>query len=101
MDVQVAVQGGKLVYGTPGLYFINSLDTLLMKLSSLPQSFEFEGYKDYYFPHLFLQNTTENQNYVGPQPQLQVDNTMLKEKKHFLPWHAANPEIFDLQKERC
>lgn len=26
---------------------------------------------------------------------------MRKEKKQFLPWHAANPEISDLQKELC
>lgn len=38
-----------------------------MKLSSLPQPLESEGYKDY-FPHYFFLNTTENHNYVGPNP---------------------------------
>jgi DNA polymerase type B, organellar and viral. len=59
--------------------------------------------KKEYFPHFF--NTSKNQNYIGPIPDVKyhgVDTMEKTARKMFLEWHAAKVNenyVFDFQKE--
>jgi len=48
--------------------FLDGLNYLHMPLSALPKAFVLNGSTKGTFPHLF--NTPENQNYIGPLPDL-------------------------------
>lgn len=51
MEAPTAVQGGELVDQTPPVCMSPTLlNTLLMKRSTLPRSFKFEGYEDSFLP---------------------------------------------------
>ena len=50
------------------LTFLDSLNFLGMLLSKLPGCFDLKELCKGYFPHLF--NTSENQHYVGPYPDI-------------------------------
>ena len=50
------------------LTFLDSLNFLGMRLSKLPGCFDLKELCKGYFPHLF--NTSENQHYVGPYPDI-------------------------------
>jgi hypothetical protein len=84
--------------------FIDSVNFMQMKLKDLPKAFGLNSaIKKGCFPHLF--NTDENQNYVGPLPDLKyflLDTMSTKEKSEIELWHAemvASNSIFDFQKE--
>lgn len=84
------------------LKFLDTLNFLGMKLSKIPKCFDLEEMSKGYFPHLF--NTTDNQTYVGPYPDIEcygVDYMSADDKKSFMEWYATKKhhETFDFKKE--
>lgn len=82
---------------------IDSHNFVASPLSAFPKTFGLNEIKKGYFPHYF--NTSENQNYVVPIPNVKyygvntMENTA---RKQFLKWHASKVKenyIFDFQKE--
>jgi len=68
---------------------IDSLNFVASPLSAFPKTFGFEELKKGHFPHFF--DTTENQNYVGPMPDVSfydVDTMDKNAREIFLKWHA-------------
>ncbi|XP_077110682.1 uncharacterized protein LOC143766710 [Ranitomeya variabilis] len=103
LQVKLITQGGRLLCVTlPDLSirFIDSLNFIPMKLSKLPQAMGFSGGKGH-FPHFF--NTRENQNYVGPIPDVKyygVEYMSPGEKSEFLEWYEAQVNTtFDFKAE--
>lgn len=82
---------------------IDSSNFVVSRLSDFPKTFGLEEMKKGYFPHYF--NTTENQNYVGPIPDIRfygADSLKPKDREDFLKWHKQRVEenyVFDFQKE--
>ncbi|KAK5650251.1 hypothetical protein RI129_001280 [Pyrocoelia pectoralis] len=89
---QVISNGLKLISIKCGnIRFIDSLNFIPLPLSAIPKTFDFPESKGY-FPYLF--NTAENQNYVGPLPELKYyspDDMSTKHRTKFLDWY--NQEI--------
>lgn len=85
------------------LSFIDSLCFLPLSLSELPKAFGLEHLlAKGYFPIFF--NTPENQNYVGPPPDMKFygyESMSEEKRKHFMTWYSeiAVKQTFDLQKE--
>ncbi|XP_039311046.1 uncharacterized protein LOC105202996 isoform X3 [Solenopsis invicta] len=84
--------------------FLDSLNYLHMPLSALPKAFELNGCTTKgIFPHLF--NTPENQNYIGPLPDLKYYLSCYmqnNERERFLSWFTKAKQlnyIFDFKKE--
>ncbi|CAN2389583.1 hypothetical protein PRIEUP_LOCUS5996 [Pristimantis euphronides] len=79
---------------------IDLLNFIPMKLSKIPQAMRVSGAKGN-FLHFF--NTAENQNYVGPLPDVKyydVEYMTVSERKEFMTWYDAEKNsIFDLEKE--
>lgn len=69
--------------------FLDSLNYLHMPLSALPKAFDLKDCNTKgIFPHLF--NIPENQNYIGPLPDLQyysIDSMQQNECERFLIWY--------------
>ncbi|XP_035230817.1 uncharacterized protein LOC118202735 [Stegodyphus dumicola] len=80
---------------------IDSLNFLPMALSKLPGCFGLSELKKGYFPHLF--NARENQNYVGPLPEIHYyspDTMSTSARQAFLASHDAHKgDVFDFQAE--
>ena len=96
--------GGKLMQVTHDrIRFIDSLSFFQMPLSAFPKTFGITELKKGYFPHLF--NTPENQEYVGPIPDMKyyMPETMsVSGRKAFETWYAqqvADQVQFDFSKE--
>ena len=51
-----------------GRIFLDSINHIPGRLADFPKTFGFTELKKGYFPHYF--NTPENQNYVGPIPDI-------------------------------
>jgi len=83
------IQNGKKILSmeTFGLKFIDSLNFFPMSLAKLPQEFGLEELKKGYFPHLF--NTTDNQQYKGPIPDIKFydpDGMKSDKRAEFMSW---------------
>ena len=69
---KILYNGSKIMYMHVAkeldLTFLDSLNFLGMRLSKLPGCFDLNELCKGYFPHLF--NTSENQHYVGPYPNI-------------------------------
>ena len=64
---------------------LDSLNFLPMRLAAFPKAFGLSELKKGWFPHFF--NTTENQNYIGPYPAVEmygVDQMMPNDRDSFL-----------------
>lgn len=96
--------GSKLMtIGHPTLHvrLIDSFNFLPMSLSKLPSCFGLTELKKGYFPHLF--NTEENQDYVGPFPDIKFfspDTMSDAMRSDFLAWYKEiKDQLFDFQHE--
>ena len=103
---EVILRGAKILSMTIPMFnikFIDSLNFIPMSLSQFPKTFGMSELCKGYFPHLF--NKEENQNYVGPIPDVDYysPNTMKPEAREaFLAWHKEQVEsnyLFDFKKE--
>ncbi|XP_041441312.1 probable DNA polymerase [Xenopus laevis] len=101
--IEVVNQGGRLMCVSLKdlkMRFIDSLNFMPMKLSKMPEAMGFSGSKGH-FPHFF--NTEENQNYIGPMPDIRyygVDYMMPGEKKEFVEWYQNHKnDTFHFQAE--
>ena len=102
-DVGHQVFAGAKVYSfsSDRLTFKDSLFFLPFPLASFPATFGLTELCKGFFPHKF--NTTENQDYEGPIPDIEfydADGMAPKKKEDFLRWHAEKRErgyIFNLQ----
>ncbi|XP_032241520.2 uncharacterized protein LOC116620088 [Nematostella vectensis] len=81
-----------------------TLNFFQMALKALPKAFGFQDVvQKGVFPHFF--NTPENQNYVGPMPDLSyydLKGMKAEEAREVAEWHreqVAQGVVFDLQKE--
>lgn len=97
------MRGTKIIsMETANVKFIDSLNYFPMALSKLPKAFGLgDHFKKGYFPHLF--NTLENQNYVGPTPDMKFyspDTMKADDREKFLNWHEQHKnDVFDIRKE--
>jgi hypothetical protein len=82
---------------------IDSHNFVASPLSAFPKTFGLKELKKGYFPHFF--NTHENQNYIGPIPDVTyycADTIGKDTRKTFIKWHAEKVKenyVFDFQKE--
>ena len=94
--------GGKVLEATcfGSFRFIDSMSFFQMPLYKFPETF---GLKKGYFPHLF--NTSANQTYVGPLPNIEhymPDSMTPRARAVFLKLHQdLSPQryVFDFRKE--
>ncbi|XP_018578028.1 uncharacterized protein LOC108916298 [Anoplophora glabripennis] len=101
---ELITRGTKLILMEVGnVKFLDSINYFPMALSKLPKAFGLTQLKKGYFPHLF--NTSSNQNYKGPMPDLQFyspDDLMESNRHDLITWHSEKVNekyIFDFQKE--
>ena len=103
---EVILRGAKILSMTIPMFnikFIDSLNFIPMALSQFPKTFGKTELCKGYFPHLF--NKEENQNYIGPIPDVDYysPKTMKPEAREaFLAWHKEQVEsnyLFDFKKE--
>ena len=103
---EVILRGAKILSMTIPMFnikFVDSLNFIPMSLSKFPKTFGKTELCKGYFPHLF--NREENQNYIGPIPDVSKysPKTMKPEAREvFLAWHKEQVEseyIFDFKKE--
>ena len=103
---EVILRGAKILSMTIPMFnikFIDSLNFIPMALSQFPKTFGKTELCKGYFPHLF--NKEENQNYIGPIPDVDhySPKTMKPEAREaFLAWHKEQVEsnyLFDFRKE--
>ena len=95
------IQNGKKILSMEafGLKFIETLNFFPMSLAKLPQAFGLEELKKGYFPHLF--NTTDNQQYKGPIPDIKFydpDGMKSDKRAEFMSWYIMQTE-FNFQEE--
>lgn len=82
--------------------FCDSLLHIAFPLAKFPEVFGLESMEKGHFPYLF--NTPENQNYVGPIPDIHYFEPQFKppkERKELLEWHArevARGEVYDFKR---
>lgn len=82
---------------------LDSYNFVASPLSAFPKTFGLDELKKGYFPHYF--NTNENQNYVGPIPDIRFygfDTMEKSAREKFMKWHAEKVKenyVFDFQKE--
>lgn len=101
----IILNGTNIIVMTIGhTTFLDSLNYLHMPLSALPKAFALNRCTAKgTFPHLF--NTPENQNYIGPLPDLKYYSSCYMqsdERKRFLIWYNETKRtnyIFDFAKE--
>lgn len=103
----IIYSGSKLMYihvaKQLNIKILDSYNFLPTKLSQLPKAFDLRELKKGYFPHFF--NTPENQNYVGPYPDVAhygCDTMSDTDRSAFLNWHRAQIEkgaVFDFSRE--
>ena len=83
--------------------FIDSINFIQSRLADFPKTFGLTEMKKGYFPHFF--NTPENQNYVGPIPDVKyygAEQMMAGDRKKFLKWHQNKTNenyVFKFKKE--
>ena len=83
--------------------FIDSINFIQSKLADFPKTFGLTEIKKGYFPHFY--NTPENQNYVGPIPDVKYygpDQMMPDVRNKFLKWYQDRLDenfVFDFKKE--
>ena len=103
---EVILRGAKILSMTIPMFnikFIDSLNFIPMSLAKFPKTFGKTELCKGYFPHLF--NKEENQNYVGPIPDVDhySPKTMKPEAREaFLAWHKEQVEsnyLFDFKKK--
>ena len=103
---EVILRGAKILSMTIPMFnikFIDSLNFIPMSLAKFPKTFGKTELCKGYFPHLF--NKEENQNYIGPIPDVDhySPKTMKPEAREaFLAWHKEQVEsnyLFDFKKE--
>ena len=103
---EVILRGAKILSMTIPMFnikFIDSLNFIPMALSQFPKTFGKTELCKGYFPHLF--NKEENQNYIGPIPDVDYysPKTMKPEARvAFLAWYKEQVEsnyLFDFKKE--
>lgn len=86
---------------TLNIRIIDSINFLPMSLCKLPACFGLTELKKGYFPIFF--NTRENQNYVGPMPDLSYygpDTMSSTARDAFTHWYEAHKEmVFNFQEE--
>ena len=93
---EVILRGAKILSMTIPMFnikFIDSLNFIPMSLSKFPKTFGKAELCKGYFPHLF--NKEENQNYIGPIPDVDYysPKTMKPEAREaFLAWHKEQVE---------
>jgi hypothetical protein len=83
-----------------GMKFIDSLNFFPTSLSKLPKMFGLDELAKGYFPHLF--SVEENQNYIGPKPDMKYynpDGMYTKQREEFEAWYKAQPDNFDFQED--
>jgi hypothetical protein len=102
-DVKCIYSGSKIIcMSLPeiNIRLIDSMNFLPMALKKLPKIFGLEDAKGD-FPHLF--NVEENQNYVGPFPDIKyfdIDSKSTAERADFIKWHETQKDkIFNFQEE--
>ena len=100
----IIYSGSKIMYMSVGrgldIRLLDSLNFLPMKLAALPKAFGLQELKKGWFPHFF--NTKENQQYVGPFPEVKYyghDMMSSGERADFLAWHASQSHVFDFREE--
>ena len=98
--------GTKIMYMQIEVYkirFIDSINFIQSRLANFPKTFGLSEMKKGYFPHFF--NTPENQNYVGPIPDIKyygADQMMADDRKKFLKWYQDRIDenyVFNFKKE--
>ena len=96
--------GTKLMYlKVANIKIIDSHSFVASPLSAFPKTFGFNELKKGYFPHFF--NTNENQNYVGPIPDIKyygADTMSKPTREAFMKWYVEKFKenyVFDFQKE--
>ena len=103
---EVILRGAKILSMTIPMFnikFIDSLNFIPMSLAKFPKTFGKTELCKGYFPHLF--NKEENQNYIGPIPDVDhySPKTMKSEAREaFLAWYKEQVEsnyLFDFKKE--
>ena len=101
---KVLMTGQKILYFESGqIKFKDSLSFLNMPLEKFTNTFDLQELKKGFFPHAF--NREENQDYVGPIPDLKYYETNCmnsKKKKVVDKWHAEQVlkgETWDFKKE--
>ena len=99
----VTVGAKVLSFSSDRLTFKDSLCFLPFSLASFPATFGLTELCKGFFPHLF--NTSTNQAYVGPVPDIRYydpEGMSSKKREEFLRWHAtkvAEGYEFDLKKD--
>ena len=106
-DMHVIHSGQKVMQLTVKEYNIrltDSLNFLQMPLSKFPKTFglDLDKFSKGDFPFKF--NTLENQNYIGPMPDIEYysQDTKSEKGRKFFAWHeelTKSNYIFDIQKE--
>ena len=100
------ISGAKIISLTVPMFnikFVDSLNFIPMPLAKFPQTFGMTELCKGYFPHHF--NKEENQNYVGPIPDVKhyaPDTMKPKDREAFLTWHKEqrdNGYIFNFREE--
>ena len=100
------ISGAKIISLTVPMFnikFVDSLNFIPMPLAKFPQTFGMTELCKGYFPHHF--NKEENQNYVGPIPDVKhyaPDTMKPKDREEFLTWHKEqrdNGYIFNFREE--
>ena len=92
-----------LSFASDRLTFKDSLCFLPCPLWSFPATFGIEELTKGFFPHLF--NTSENQSYEGPLPEVAFydpDGMSLKKREEFMEWHRGRSVagyVFNLKRD--
>ena len=103
---EIVLNGAKIMSLTVPMFnikFIDSLNFIPMSLAKFPQTFGMSELCKGYFPHHF--NKEENQNYVGPIPDVRhyaPDTMKPKDREAFLTWYKEqrdNGYIFNFKEE--
>ena len=103
---EIVLNGAKIMSLAVPMFnikFIDSLNFIPMSLAKFPQTFGMTELCKGYFPHHF--NKEENQNYVGPIPDVRhyaPDTMKPKDREAFLAWYKEqrdNGYIFNFKEE--
>ncbi|XP_031342995.1 uncharacterized protein LOC116170631, partial [Photinus pyralis] len=100
---ELIMRGSKIIsLSINNVKLLDSLNYFPMSLAKLPKAFGLtDDFRKGFFPHHF--NTPENQNYVGPYPDMKYynpDAMKTDERDKFISWYTENKDnIFDMQKE--
>jgi hypothetical protein len=94
--------GAKIIkFKWKNVLFRDSLTHIAQPLAKFPSTFGLNELHKGYFPYSF--NTPDNQNYVGPMPDIKyydLKYKTVKDRKDFLKWYEEHKnDTFDMQKE--